>query len=303
MKLFSFFTNSKKTGSDSTIDSAEILEEQNTTKERTETDEIETALSLHPEWNVPQEQEYVFRFLANELEPLKPNQISLSGIDIDVEEANGSWLVKAFFRSSLDQPISVGSVELLLLDDNGKTLASDEFDLSELGNIPACSARPWVFVFSKEHLFAEAPPTENWKLAFNVQSMVPHRLELEEAWENGLATEQKEALAKVVESLPKLKPREVNISGFQVKEQEDGSIAASVFIRNGHSKQINIEQLPLELLDATGDLVARGSFKLGPLAVSANTSKPWTFIYPKEMVQKEAPDFSRWIVRVPQQNA
>ncbi|WP_318617932.1 accessory Sec system S-layer assembly protein [Sporosarcina sp. YIM B06819] len=300
MKLFSFFKQAKKTGAESTIGSDEIIEGVN---KSTASDEVETTLSLHPEWDVPQEQEYVFRFLSNELEPLKPNQISLSGIDIDVEPADGSWLVKAFFRSSLDQAISVGSVELMLLDDEGKTLASDEFDLTELGDIPARSARPWVFVFTKENIFAEQPPTENWKLAFNVQSMVPHKLELDQAWEDGLTDEQKEGLATVVEGLPKLKPREVNISGFQVKHQEDGGIAASVFIRNGHSKQINIEKLPLELLDAAGDLVASGSFELAPLSVKANTSKPWTFIYPQQLIQKAEPDLSRWTVRVPQQNA
>ena len=151
MKLFSFFKKTEKTGSESTIGSEEIIDGLNAS---TNTDEVETTLSLHPEWNVPQEQEYVFRFLSNELEPLKPNQISLSGIDIDVEPANGSWLVKAFFRSSLDQQISVGSVELMLLDEEGKTLASDEFDLKELGDIPARSARPWVFVFTKDNIFA-----------------------------------------------------------------------------------------------------------------------------------------------------
>lgn len=300
MKLFSFFKQAKKTGSDSTIGSEEIIDGATTFSD---TDVIETTLSMHPEWDVPQEQDYVFRFLSNELEPLKPNQISLSGIDIDVDPADGSWLVKAFFRSSLDQQIAVGSVELMLLDEEGNTLASDEFDLAELGDIPARSARPWVFVFTKDNIFAEQPPTKDWKLAFNVQSMVPHKLELEQAWEDGLTDEQKEGLATVVEGLPKLKPREVNISGFQVKEQDDGGIAASVFIRNGHSKQINIEKLPLELLDAAGDLVATGSFELASLSVKANTSKPWTFIYPKELIQKAEPDLSRWTVRVPQQNA
>ncbi|MCM3711720.1 accessory Sec system S-layer assembly protein [Sporosarcina luteola] len=297
MKLFNMFKKTEKTGSDSTIDSEEILEGS---AQSEGTDDIETTLSLHPQWTLSQEQEYVFRFLANELEPLKPNQISLSGIDIDVEPANGSWLVKSFFRSSLEQSISVGSVELMLLDAEGKTLASQEFDLKELGDIPGKSARPWVFVFTKDNIFAEEPPAENWKLAFNVQSMVPHKLELEQAWEDGLTAEQKEALEKVVENMPKLKPREVNFAGFQVKKQDDGSIAASIFIRNGHSKQINIEKLPLELIDATGEIVARGSFDLAPLSVKANTSKPWTFIYPKEMVQKEDPDFSRWTIRVPQ---
>jgi len=299
MKLFSFFKKTEKTGSESTIDSKEIIDGLNISGD---TDDIETTLSLHPEWDVPQEQDYVFRFLSNELEPLKANQISLSGIDIDVESANGSWLVKAFFRSSLDQPISVGSVELLLLDDKDKILASNEFDLTELGEIPARSARPWVFVFSKDNIYVEHPPIENWKIAFNVQSLVPHKLDLEQAWEDSLTDEQKESLATVVEGLPKLNSREVNISGFQVKQQEDGSIVTSVFVRNGHSKQIDIEQLPLELIDAAGDLVATGSFELAPLSVKANTTKPWTFIYPKEMIQKVEPDLSRWTIRVPQQN-
>ncbi|WP_025785971.1 accessory Sec system S-layer assembly protein [Sporosarcina sp. D27] len=300
MKFLSLFKKTEKTGSDSTIGSEELMAG---TGGPASDEDIETALSLHPSWELPQEQEYVFRFLANELETLKPNQISLSGIDIDIEPATGDFLVKAFFRSSLDQTITIGEVELMLMDEEGKTLGSQQFDLSELGEIAPRSARPWVFVFTKDNLFVEEPPKENWKLAFNVQSMVPHKLELEESWETSLPVEQKAALEEVVGNLPKLKPREVNIAGFQVGKQEDGSIAASVFIRNGHSKQINIEKLPLELIDATGEVVASGSFDIGSLPVNANTTKPWTFVYPLEMVSKEDPDFSRWTIRVPQQNA
>lgn len=300
MNFLSFFKKTDKTGTESAIDSQELLDG---VEQTSNTDEIETVLSLHPEWKIPEEQEYVFRFLSNELESLKPNQISLSGIDIDVEPANGSWLVKSFFRSSLDQPIEVGTVELMLLGADDKLLASSEFDLAELGEIPARSARPWIFEFTKENTFAEDPPKEDWKLAFNVQSMVPHKLELEKAWKEGLPAEQIVELEKVVASLPKLKPREVNISGFQVKAQEDGGLAASVFIRNGHSKTINIEQLPLELIDAKGDLVASGSFALNDFSVNANTTKPWTFIYPKELLQKAEPDLSRWTIRVPEQSS
>ncbi|WP_040287135.1 accessory Sec system S-layer assembly protein [Sporosarcina koreensis] len=297
MNFLSLFKKTEKTGKDSTIDSEELMAG---TSGQGGDEDIETSLSLHPSWQLPQEQEYVFRFLANELEPLKPNQISLSGIDIDVEPATGDFLVKAFFRSSLDQTITVGEVELMLLDKDGKTIGSQQFDLSELGEIQPRSARPWVFVFTKDNLFVEEPPAEDWKLAFNVQSMVPHKLELEESWEQGLPAEQKAALEEVVGNLPKLKPREVNIAGFQALKQDDGSIAASVFIRNGHSKQINIEKLPLELIDASGEVVASGSFDIGSLPVNANTTKPWTFIYPKEMVTKDEPDFSRWTIRVPQ---
>ena len=65
----------------------------------------------------------------------------------------------------------------------------------------------------------------------------------------------------------------MNFSGFQAKPQENGKLAISLFIRNGHSQHITLDQLPLEVTDATGDLVARGSFTLDSLEVKANTSK------------------------------
>jgi len=296
MGLFSFFNKSEKTGKDATVSSEELVEQTETGDVDRD---IETTLSFHPDWNVPKEQEYVFRFLSNELEPLKPNQISLSGIDIDLDQNEG-LLVKAFFRSSLSKPIEMGNAELMLLDAEDNLIASKEFNLKDLGEIPAESARPWVFAFEKQFLKVEGKPADGWKLAFNVQSLVPHQLDLDPAWEEGLPEEQKDALRRVIDQLPKLNPREVNFSGFQAKVQPEGNLAVSLFIRNGHTQHITIEQLPLEVLDASGTLVARGSFNLPSLTVKANTSKPWTFIFPKEMIVMENPDFSRWTVRVPQ---
>ena len=300
MGLFSIFNKTKKTGADSTIQSTELI---NGNAADSSEKLVQTTLSYHPEWTVPKEQQYVFSFLSNELQPLKPNQISLSGIDIDVNERSREWLVKAFFRSSLAKQIKMGKVELLILSVDGTVLAAKEFNLEELGEIPARSDRPWVFAFEKSTQKVAEKPVDGWKIAFNVQSLVPHQLDLAPTWDEALAQDQKDALSKIVKSLPKLKEREVNFSGFQAKPQEDGSIAISVFIRNGHSQHITLEQLPLELLDASGELVARGSFKLDSLQVKANTTKPWTFIFPAEMVLIQDADFSKWTVRVPQQQA
>lgn len=297
MNFLSFFKKAEKTGKESAVDSTEILD---SVEVSTNLEEVETTLSYHPSWRVSQEQEYVFRFLSNELEPLKPNQISLSGIEVDEEPGTNNWLVKAFFRSSLDETIQMSDAELLLIDENEEVIATQQFDLSELGDIPPKSARPWVFVFTKDNLTTETRPTENWRLAFNVQSMAPHRLDLAESWEEQLSEEQKESLEKIVQDFPKLKPKEVNFVGFQVAVEEDGSIPASVFIRNGHSKDINLEQLPLELYDMNEDLVASGTFKLEDFTVKANTTKPWTFIFPKSLVKKDNPDFSSWVIRVKQ---
>ncbi|RKQ14577.1 accessory Sec system S-layer assembly protein [Ureibacillus endophyticus] len=299
MGIFDFFKKTDKVGKDSAIDSKELVGSSNNKKSATK--EVVTKLSFHPDWNVPQEQQYVFRFLANELEPLKPNQLSLAAISIEEEARNGAWHVKAFFRSSLSQPIELGDIELILLDKDDKRLASKQFNFKELGTIPAESARPWVFTFDKNSIEAEEIPEEGWKIAFNLISLRGHQLDLDDTWKKQLPKEQQELLAKVVKDLPKLGKTEVNFTGFQVKLRDDQSLHASIFIRNGNEKAINLEQLPLEIIDANGKRVAKGSFKLDPiLTVQPNSTKPWTFIFPAELVDAENADFSRWTARVVQ---
>lgn len=298
MKLFNFFKKTEAKAKNKAIESYELLANHKANQKKS-TEEVDTPLSLAEDWDISQEQLYVFQFLSNDLEPLKQNQLSISGIDLEQDE-QGNTVVKAFVRQTLDEAIELGEVELLLLDEKGELIASQRFDLSELGTLPARTARPWVFVFNKENVEVDEVPEENWTIAFNVESMMPHRLDLDEAWEKALSQEQKDSLAKVIEGLPKLQPKEVNIIGFQITEQEDQSLAVSLFVRNGHTKRINIEQMPLEILDANQKVVAKGSFDLAPLSVKANTSKPWTFIFPKEMVDLQDADLSRWTAKIPQ---
>lgn len=300
MSLFSFFKKTDKVGKDSAVDSEQLVE--GAQKSQT-TEEVVTKLSFHPDWDVPQEQKYVFSFLANELEPLKPNQLSLSAIAIEEDPRTKAWNVKAFFRSSLPQPIELGEIELLLLDKDDNKIAEKTFDFKELGSIPAASARPWVFTFDKQSILENAEiPEEGWKIAFNLISLRGHQLELDEAWKKQLPKEQQEKLIEIVKGLPKLGKTEVNFTGLQAKLQDDQSLHVSIFIRNGNDKAINLEQLPLEVIDANGKQVAKGSFKLDPvLTVQPNSTKPWTFIFPKELVNAEDADLSRWTARVVQQ--
>lgn len=298
MGLFDLFKKTDKIGKDSTIDSTEIIEDV----ENGDTSaKVVTKLSYHPDWNVPQEQKYIFNFLANELEPLKPNQLSLAAIDIDENTSTGAWDVKAFFRNSLPKAIDLGEMGLFLLDKDGKVIASKTFDFKELGSIPAESARPWVFTFEKNTIQATELPEEGWKIAFNLISLRGHQLDLEESWKTQLTEEQIAQLENIVKDLPKLGKTEVNFTGFQLKVLEDEGMAVSIFVRNGNEKSINIEQLPLEILDANQKQVAKGFFKLDPsINVQPNSSKPWTFVFPKEMVNTEGADLSKWTPRLVQ---
>ena len=300
MGLFSFFKKSDKLGQENTIDSKDLLE--NIKVENPDDDrDVETKLSFHPDWDVPQEQKYIFNFLANELEPLKPNQLSLSSISIDPDPRTGKWLVRAFFRSSLAEEIELGEIELFIMDKNDELVATKRFDFKALGTIPAESARPWVFEFEKSTIKVDEIPEEGWKLAFNLVSLREHQLELDPTWEKQLPDAQKEELAKIVKTLPKLGETEVNFTGLQAKFANNGSLNVSIFIRNGHSKAINLEQLPLEIIDARGKQIAKGSFNMDPvLTVQPNSTKPWTFIFPPQLVNPKGADLSRWTARVTQ---
>lgn len=298
MGLFSFFKKSDTVGRDSAIDSKKIIDGKTPLSTKSE---VKTKLSFHPDWKVPQEQHYVFNFLANDLQPLKPNQLSLAAINIEANEKSGAWNVKAFFRSSLSQPIELSEIELLLLDKDGNRLGAKTFNFADLGIIPPNSARPWVFEFGKADLDTVEVPEEGWTIAFNLISLRGHQLDLDDTWKQQLPKDQQEQLDEIVKTLPKLGKSEVNFTGLQIRENEDKSLHVSIFIRNGNDKAINLEQLPLEIIEANGKQIAKGSFKLDPvLTVQPNSTKPWTFIFPAELVALEDADLSRWTARVPQ---
>jgi accessory Sec system S-layer assembly protein len=289
------FLKKKKQGEDNTVHASELLNEQSEQNEQSES-EVKTDLSLHPLMPVSVEQKYYYQFLNNELPPLKPNQISLSGIELKKED--GRYVVTAFVRNSLQKAIHFEKTTLLLIGPNGEILGRKMFDLSELGELPPRSSRPWRFVFNESDMVAREVPTTGWKLAFELRK--PHSLDLEESWEKSLAETDKQKLEQLVRTLKPPKPGEVNFMGLQAALNEEGNLVVTMLIRNGSDKNIRLEQLPLIVEDASKEVVARGGFTLN-LEVKANTSKPWTFIFPKSLLLKENIDLSQWRAYPPQQ--
>lgn len=287
----------KMEGQESVVSSSELLEEETTTSEE---EEIETALSIHPDWDITKEDQYSFQFLNQECAPLKPNQLSLSGISL-MRESETTYRVTAFIRNSLDKAIRLEETTLVLLNEKEEILGRKAFNLSDVGEIPARSARPWNFVFTNKDLFTMDLPLHGWKLAFQLApSSRKHSLDLADSWEKSLAEQDKQQLRNMVENMTPPKKGEVNFLGLQAKFADTGDLHVTMLIRNGSEKNINLEQIPLHVEDATGEVIATGGFKLDKFEVIANTSKPWTFIFPKTMVSKENPDLSRWKAYAPQ---
>jgi accessory Sec system S-layer assembly protein len=284
----------KNDGRDSTVSAGDITGDAAESNE----EEVTTALSLHPSITVPKEQMYVLRFLNNELPPLKRNQLSLSGIEWN-EQPTG-LAVSAFVRNTVQKEISLGDVPLLLLNEKNELKARHTFQLSELGALPADSSRPWTFVFPSASANKQVElGKENWSIAFDLTSR-EHKLDLDPKWEDSLPASEKENLKKMVEKLGNPQKDELNFTGLNAHLLENGNLTISLLIRNGYERNVNIEKLPLQLIDAAGDTVAEGQFNIGELEVLANTTKPWTFVFPASLIQKENPDLSKWNVRVSQ---
>lgn len=296
--MLSFFKrkdkNIKKHGSDSVVNSQELLGEKPEAESTEET--VTTSLSFHPNMEISTEDRYYFQFLHNELPPLKPNQLALSGVEL--KQVGEYWVVVAFVRNSLPQGIQLTATGLILLGPDGERLGSKVFDLSELGGLPAATSRPWQFVFQKSDLEVETLPKEGWTLAFELTPK--HRLDLADTWEKGLSQEDKDRLAQHIESIQPPKPGEVNLAGISGSVAPDGNLVITLFIRNGNHYDIHLEQLPLFIEDASGEVVAKGVFQLQDFTIKANSSKPWTFIFPKEMITKETVDLSKWRAFPPQ---
>ncbi|MGN7469312.1 accessory Sec system S-layer assembly protein [Brevibacillus sp. SAFN-007a] len=265
---------------------------------------VVTTLSLHESWEakLSTQEKYALSFMAQELEPLPEGNISLAGTAL-VPHDDGIE-VTAFIRNSSNRPIRLKEMTLVVLFGDQQLFTRQTFDLSEIGEIPPRSARPWSFVFSRDHFLQVNVLLSNWKIAFEMaqkKMVLPQQLELEESWIKALSDEQKNSLIELAKNLPALKEGEVNIQSVQIRRSPEGALHVMLLIRNGSAQSLSFEKLPLALYDATGAKVAEGLFELDHLTVNANTSKPWLFIYPPESILLEEPDLSRWKVSVPQQ--
>lgn len=283
----------KNRSKDEALPVEDALAEAEQTDSQQDKNAIETTLSIPKDWNLTDEERYVYAFHNSESPKLKVNQISIYSMEL-IENVDESIRITGLIRSTVTRPITFDKTTILLLDGTEEVIARKEFDLSKLGELPQNSARPWDFVYTKADFVKQVDELpKEWKLAFKLESK--HRLDLEESWEKALDERTKKQLEKIVEKAAPLKKDEVNFLGFSAQQKDNGDLTVSILIRNGSDKNISIQKVPLGVKDASDEEIARGSFTLNDLTVKANTSKPWTFIFPKSMIKKDNLDLSRWV--------
>ena len=255
-----------------------------------ERENVQTALYIHPDWELAAADQYVYQFRHQQLPGLGENQIAISALEI--WEEGEDLIAEVFLRNTLEQAANIEGAGILLLDSEENIIAEKHFEWDETADIPSMSSMPWRFRFEPETRKMDGVPAQGWKAVFEIRPK--EQLVFDETWENRLSDREKKAFAELAASLPALSPGDFNMTGIEASFREDGSLAVVVLFRNGSGRDVSFEAIPLIVEDAQGSIVAKGGFQLNGFEVKAGTSKPWTFLFPASLIEKTDPDLSSW---------
>ncbi|PER28977.1 MULTISPECIES: accessory Sec system S-layer assembly protein [Bacillus] len=293
--MLSFLKKGKKKGKDTVVSSSQLL--GNVETATTSNKKIKSVLYFHPSWGgIELEQKYIYQFLHKDLQDLQENQVSLAGIEAELK--NDTYYITSFIRNTVSKSIKFEKVTLQLLNKDEQICARKTFNLADLEAIPANTSMPWVFTFEKDTMTSAELSKEGWQLAFEFKP--EHTLDLDPTWESQITNETKEQLQQLVANLTPPEEKEVNFFGLQTHRESNGDLHISILIRNGYNQNIRLDQMPLHISDASGDVIAKGNFKLDNFEVKANSSKPWTFTFNPNSILKDELDLSTWKAFIPQ---
>ena len=262
-----------------------------------------TELNFSKDWDISAPDKYIFQYFHQKLENLEANQLHVHGVKLYTVESG--IVVTAIIRHSLPKKLRLDQVVLVVKDNNGKDIANKQFDMELFGELEACTARPWHFLFEKEDLlvpYEELTNEMEFEMAFEYYEKVVKDFELylDENWSNGLSEDQQAYVQTLVSTLEPIKENEISVVGFHFHESDD-AVNIYIIIRNAFSETLTIENLPIQLFDAAGDMVCKLGFPIGQFEIASKQARPISLSFSKEVFMKENPDFSSWKIElVPQ---
>jgi SLAP domain-containing protein len=232
--------------------------------------------------------------MNEKMPPLRFDEVNLVPFEVGVTDAG--YYVNLFVRNGTEEEFTLNELSLQLIDAAGDVVAEGLFRFDNFGVIRLGETRPWTFEFVGDQIKKPNPDFTDFTVAVSVPKAPDFNLAIPKEWHEQMNEEQIQKLVQIAQNLPDMQPGSVNFSGFQAKFDQEKNLQIMMMFRNATDKDITFHTLPLFVRDNAGDIVAEGVFELGDFEVKAYTIKPWMFIFPREHVKKEDPDFSRWVV-------
>ncbi|GIN89414.1 hypothetical protein J22TS1_04650 [Siminovitchia terrae] len=122
------------------------------------------------------------------------------------------------------------------------------------------------------------------------------RLQFHPVWEDKLTQKQKEELFTFFEGLAPIH-KEFGVALVRGKYKKNGGAVATVLLRNGFEKPMDIERVKAKILDRDNILIAEEEFELD-LRLQAESALPWSFVFSNDSVIKPSIDPNNWMIHV-----
>jgi len=216
-----------------------------------------------------------------------------------VSPVNGALLVGFFVSNGLSQNVKFENVPLVLIDADKRVLARQSFDGETIGEVVGGSAKACVVRFLPDNVYTQDIPVE-CQVCFDIPNERPQSNEIQyQSLPEDTTETQHQELERILRELPPMKHGEVNVSPLNAQITTQGDLLTTVIIRNFTDKTINLEQMPLVVLDARQEELARGLFDIKDLSIEPLKAMLWTFNF-GTLQQDRDIDLSSWHINVVQ---
>ncbi|MDA5559117.1 SLAP domain-containing protein [Exiguobacterium sp. MMG028] len=201
-------------------------------------------LVIDDEMGIAKEDEYVFRYHAKRLPNLIENQVSIELLHAEHLEEGIS--IVALFRNTLPSSFEIDELPILLLDGNNIPSGRKKLSRIDLPTFEPWTSKPVYLNFFPDELFGEIDTSAPLRLVFQMNPIDAIQAISREAMEQFSPGAWQQVMRTNV-ATPPVGEDEFNMMLVAV-EKDETRVTTTLLLRNGYAHDLNVEQLPLELM-------------------------------------------------------
>ncbi|SDI06123.1 SLAP domain-containing protein [Desulfosporosinus hippei] len=205
----------------------------------------------------------------------------------------GALIVGFYISNGFSKKVKFKNISLVLLDSNKQVLAQQSFRGETIGVVAGRSAKACVVRFEPDNVYVKDVPSE-CEVCFDVRDKRPKKVKIGyQTLPKNISLDQQQKLEQILAKLPPMKHGEVDFSRLCAKVTAQNELLATVIIRNSMDKPINLEKMPLIILDANQKELARGIFDVKNIIIKPYKAILWTFKF-QHIFEDSDVDLSTW---------